>query len=253
MASTCRSRLTTNSGQAIVSDTTSVAFYDYNTLRYYDGVVWYANSDLLSTGGWTDGLPFANWATGKMSAQGTYIDPNGQAEYCPNATGYVFRDMSGGSHALGLGAAGSTSTKTGTAECPTVALQGGDDLFAASITDQPTSVTTLFTPLTVNDLVTGTTYKFAGSTLFGGSSGTGLLPFLIEDRNGNQLNITQSVIPSQDAQRQPPYLQHHRHSETHRVVRHGICWKHRDCNGRRSQLYTHLANNYRKLHSSSNG
>lgn len=186
-----------NSGQVIVSDPTSVAFYDYNTLRYYDGVVWYANSDLLSTGGWTDGLPFANWATGKMSAQGAYINPNGQTEYCPNTTGYVFRDMSGSSHALGLGAAGSTSTGTGTAECTTVALQGGDDLFAASITNQPTSVTKLFTPLTVNDLVTGTTYKFAGSTLFGGSSGTGLLPFLIEDRNGNQLNVSQSVIPSQ--------------------------------------------------------
>lgn len=187
-----------SSGQAIVSDPTSVGFYDYSVYTYYNGIVWYANSDLLSTGGWTYGLPFANWATGKVSAQGNYNDPNGQNTYCPNTTGYVFRDMSGGSHPLYLGAAGSTSSNNGMGECQTIATQGGDDLFAASITYDPTSVTTLSTPLTVSDLATGTTYNFAGATMYGGGAGiTGLLPYLIEDRNGNQINVTQSLIASQ--------------------------------------------------------
>ncbi len=187
-----------NSGQAIVSDPFAVGFYNYSVYTYYNGIVWYANIDLLSTGGWTYGLPFANWATGKVSAQGSYHDPNGQNTYCPNTTGYVFRDMSGGSHPLYLGAAGSTSSNNGMGECETIATQGGDDYFAASITYNPSSVTTLSTPLTVSDLASGTTYNFAGATMYGGGNGvTGLLPYLIEDRNGNQLNVTQSLITSQ--------------------------------------------------------
>lgn len=101
--------------------------------------------------------------------------------------------MAGGSHPLNLGTVGTYICRQGS-------LRGGDDSYAASIA--PLIVSNYipqgnpYTPLTVSDSSTGTTYKFAGGTLLGSAgqnTATGLLPDLIEDRNGNQINVAQST------------------------------------------------------------
>ena len=162
--------------------------------KYTGNMGWLSNVGLLSSGGWSYGVPSANWKTWNSSF-GPELPPG---ETCPVTSGYIFSDLTGQAHVLGMGEAGYASGQEGgySFQCESNSTQGGDDFVSASIPSPPPNSTGyISTPLTVSDNVSGTTYLFGGSlqsqATSNGELRTGLLPYLIEDRNGNQINVTQ--------------------------------------------------------------
>ena len=191
-----------NSGQVIFFDpfVSSYTYDVYGTVEStgVGGGVWTSSLSLISAGGWNYGMPFANWNawTGSFAANGN------QTQQCPLTAGYSFTDLSGSSHSLGMGSAGNVQNQVGTTgRCTEWGTAGGDDYYLASIIPSNFNGPVLNTPLTVSDQRSGTVYSFNGVTLQIPSSSqqvarTGLLPYMIEDRNGNQLNATQSITNS---------------------------------------------------------
>ena len=182
-----------NSGQVVFIDP-FVNSYSlqplYSVPSYYGAGVmtWESNVGLLSSGGWSYGVPTANWAvsTGPANSSGHTTDT------CSYSSGYTFTDSTGGAHFLGMGTAGNFQGNDGSnTQCFSSPTQGGDDYYSASLGAVPPGGS-VSNPLTVVDSVLGTTYKFGSNTIIGSTSGTGLLPTLIEDRNGNQITPTQS-------------------------------------------------------------
>ncbi len=151
---------------------------------------WQSNVSLLSSGGWSYGVPTANW--------GVFTGPSNSSGYgsgtCSYSTGYTFTDSMGGAHFLGMGTAGNFQTTDGSAntQCFSTPTEGGDDYYSASLGPVPPNLAVVSNPLTVVDSVSGTTYKFGSNTVIGSTGGTGVLPISIEDRNGNQITPTQS-------------------------------------------------------------
>ena len=190
------------SGQVIFQDT----FVTYQHIdadggggtdndKYTGSMGWLSDVGLLSSGGWSYGVPLANWKSWH-STFGPQLPPG---ETCPVTSGYIFFDLTGQAHVLGMGEAGYESgSESGVSQqCQSDATQGGDDFVSASLAPPPPDYSGgISTPLTVSDNASGTTYLFGGSlqsqATSNGELRTGILPYLIEDRNGNQVNVTQA-------------------------------------------------------------
>jgi YD repeat-containing protein len=156
--------------------------------------------------GWDSGFPVR--ATAQIWSQSAHVDSFHTAYPCDYQSGMTFTGMDGVTHNLYVDA-GSPSTQ------PPATIPSNDVyICAASFTQPPTgdgqviatinpsqAATNLtgsgtnFTsvPFTVMDKE-GTTYSFAPSITYpGGESGGYFLPMLIEDRNGNQINVSSGL------------------------------------------------------------
>ena len=188
------------SGQVVFQDTfvsTSNVAYDVGGYTRYTGSMgWLSNVGPLSSGGWSYGVPIANWKSWKT----TFGPQLPTGESCPVTSGYTFSDLTGQAHFLGMGEAGYQSG--GNQQCQESYPQGGDDFVSSSLAPPPPDYNGgISTPLTVSDNASGTTYLFDGAlqseaTKDGQPLRTGLLPYLIEDRNGNEINVTQGFTNS---------------------------------------------------------
>lgn len=160
--------------------------YDSNTVHhllpgyypYYGTVSWASNTGYLSQGGWSYAVPEASY-TYQALPGGDY--PN--LYTCNSESNYMFRDATGGQHALGL----ATASAPGDVQCEnadTGALtsSNGDARVWATIpaTDSnPLPYTpTVYTP-------DGTFYTFGGVNQLGANQQYYILATSIEDRNGN--------------------------------------------------------------------
>jgi YD repeat-containing protein len=107
-------------------------------------VPWTSDASLLSSGGWSYGIPYLTWTPdpypGTVTTTGSYT--------CTFSTNFMFQDPGGGRHALGL----STLAYQNSACQPTTNSYGSDDYYLASV-------------LSSGDVVAadadGTTYDFS--------------------------------------------------------------------------------------------
>jgi RHS repeat-associated protein len=167
--------------------------YDSNGIRFPQSAVpgailWETSNSYLSQGGWSYSFPNLTMSLG------TFQQSQGIYEYqCPYSTAYIFHDATGSAHALRM-----SSWQAPVTQCelmnspPQNVLNGGDGFVYAN---SPSAVTYQgggITPVTLEDL-DGTVYYFpiTGGLKYstGGSQGT-TLPAWIEDRNGNQVLIS---------------------------------------------------------------
>jgi RHS repeat-associated protein len=100
---------------------------------------------------------------------------------------YVFQDATGGRHSLGLSWVYGNGNES-LCPCPSQKLSGGDDYFQAALSGASNQ------PATIADAA-GTVYTFSSSGTQGhadpnNSAITSSLPTSIEDRNGNQISVT---------------------------------------------------------------
>jgi RHS repeat-associated protein len=159
--------------------------YDSNGAQHLssDGVglsEWWDNSAYLSQGGWSYSLPMLSNV--RMEAP---LPPHGVCFYW---TDYVFQDPTGGRHPLGVSYVYGTGNNPclGASPLPGQVLNGGDDYYRASL---GSSVTAL-AAITDAD---GTVYSFPTVTQNHPSknvNSASSLPSIIEDRNGNEIVVT---------------------------------------------------------------
>jgi RHS repeat-associated protein len=159
--------------------------YDSNgaahlTTNFNGTAYWKDNTAYLAQGGWSYTVPMlSNIAvTTKIPQQ------NGRTLICVDWQDYVFQDPSGGRHSLNVAISPNPQSA-----CPTqTKLTGGDDYYLANI--GATGVAAQIADSA------GTVYSFpAAATHYGGSAGAGSsLPTLIEDRNGNQIVVTDNGL-----------------------------------------------------------
>lgn len=124
------------------------------------------SSAYAAQGGWAYSVPTMNYSSWSVINQEEDLD-------CSYQSNYMFQDPAGGEHQLGMGYMQSLAgpgCKYSGLEYPT----GGDSQVLSTLTGG----------LVVTD-INGTTYNFDSST-------TLPLPSVVTDRNGNQLNITNS-------------------------------------------------------------
>ena len=156
---------------------------------------WQSNTDSFAQGGWSYDYPSLKASQWTVQVAVLTGNNNGQPVYtyypCNYESSYLFRDASGGTHAMGVGALWTSNPPPG--GCiggPSVT--GGDAQTKATLTtDGQGQVFAL--PATVFDAA-GTVYYFP--TLPGGGFPTSSVfsgvPAYIEDRNGNKVTATQN-------------------------------------------------------------
>jgi hypothetical protein len=154
-------------------------------------VTWASNLGYLSQGGWGYSVPMISLE--QFTAY--WYRSDGFTVPCIYFTDYMFFDPSGGRHALGLGVVSNPSSQACQSAWltpkdsapPWSVLQAGDDFFRASA---PPSTGV---PVTVAD-ADGTAYDFPNPFAHPITSSPASfgLPSFIEDRNGNQITITDS-------------------------------------------------------------
>jgi RHS repeat-associated protein len=140
---------------------------------------WAGSNDYVSLGGWTYTVPRLNMAEVKYMV--TYL---GRQTPCYVDNDYVFNDAGGGRHSFRMDIA----LTAGQACRGYVShLQGSDPQFQATLTAPPSETATL----TDND---GTFYQFTSPGTNYASDDAGeyysALPAYVQDRNGNQITIT---------------------------------------------------------------
>ena len=159
--------------------------YDSNGLFYVSGSKpsYQATTGYLFSGGWSYSVPIMGYKFGKTQ----HTNHLGQIWWCQWASNYSFRDPSGGRHSLGLywnpinqgqgnkGGCGSSVTSAAGVSLQSNIVDG----FPAN---QPALIAS----------ADGTTYSFVGSPAeLGGTPETNnFVASLVEDRNGNQVGIT---------------------------------------------------------------
>jgi RHS repeat-associated protein len=161
---------------------------------------WRSNTDSFASGGWSYSYPslVANQWTVQVGVVTGYNGSNPIYTYypCNYQSDYLLHDLSGGTHALGVGVTWSNNPPPG--DCPGASVaSSGDQNVAAQLPYTPASGSNpaIYAPLpaTVYDEA-GTIYYF--SSLPGGgfptSSTISGLPTYIEDRNGNKVMSTQN-------------------------------------------------------------
>jgi len=145
---------------------------------------WNSDASYLEQGGWSYTLPLLSEVV-RQDVNGSY--------QCDYATDYVFRDSRGGRHALQLSITGSapgapSNSCSETSPLRTAVTTGGEGAILAT-TVQPAGSFSV-SPVTVTD-ADGTRYIFnqpareAGVNRFASE-----LPDVIEDRNGNQIAVS---------------------------------------------------------------
>jgi RHS repeat-associated protein len=157
--------------------------YDSNSVNHllpgsppnYGTVNWQSNTGYLSQGGWSYSVPMASYSWSSVTA-GTY--PTFYT--CSTLTNWMFRDTSGGQHALGLGFQYGAQGET----CPDNPVPtGGDAEVLASIPATAAQPLSVFTG-------DGTVYQFASVAEQGQNLEYYGLVSSIEDRNGNVITGT---------------------------------------------------------------
>jgi len=141
-------------------------------------VVWGSNASYLSQGGWSYSVPMVNLAQLTKS----WKNPLGQQMSCTYYTDYVLQDAKGSRHALGLSVVLQPTSPGCTGQGLITGLTGGDDFVQATVGAYPTEA-----PLIVAD-ADGTVYYFSNPG--NRNNGTASLANYIEDRNGNEVLIT---------------------------------------------------------------
>ncbi len=144
---------------------------------------WWDNSAYLSQGGWSYSMPMLSNVKVPVPLQ----PPPKECFYWMD---YVFQDASGGRHSLGLAwvYGNGNNPCAGAENLPSQVLNGGDDYYQAALSNAS------YQPATIADAA-GTVYTFSSSGGQGhadpnNASLTSALPTSIEDRNGNQILVT---------------------------------------------------------------
>ena len=172
--------------------------YDSNGVHHPDssanGVMgWISDTTFLSEGGWSYSVPLLS----VVPLTRTYTSHSQQVT-CLFYSDYMFADPSGGRHSLRLsdwdGSTTNITNCTNDPAPPTIFTAAGDDYYQA-IT--PTAVgwqggSGVLPVMTAS--ADGTVYSFPATYGFHVTTGggTAALPSSIEDRNGNQISITDS-------------------------------------------------------------
>ncbi|TAN21400.1 MAG: hypothetical protein EPN33_12315 [Acidobacteria bacterium] len=147
---------------------------------------WNTDASYLEQGGWTYSLPELTEVT-RQEVNGSYV--------CDYATDYMFRDSEGGRHAMGLSifgpAPGAPANSCSQVQpAPGGVTTGGEGAILAT-TSEPSGSFSL-QPVTVTD-ADGTRYIFNDPGRQALANGfTAELPDVIEDRNGNEITLTDS-------------------------------------------------------------
>jgi RHS repeat-associated protein len=140
---------------------------------------WNDNNAYLSQGGWSYSIPMLSNTRGSR--------PLPPPHTCFFFMDYMFQDPTGGRHSLGLSYVPGypTGPCSQASPAPGQVVSGGDDYYRASMG------ATGGEPVLVADAA-GTVYAFptGASTHFSSSGGYSSLPSTIEDRNGNQIIVT---------------------------------------------------------------
>ncbi len=142
---------------------------------------WNSNSSFLSQGGWTYTVPLLSEVWGQKIGTDLY----GNKYTCYFYTDYLLQDPQGGREALGIAVASDpTECALAINNKAYLPASGAGGFFAAN-------VPSFAGPVRVVD-TDGTVFQFAtvGNHIVG--SGNIALPTQIEDRNGNQLTVTDS-------------------------------------------------------------
>jgi hypothetical protein len=154
---------------------------------------WVSNLTYLSQGGWSYGVPEVSLALGsRTSAPNTIFCGISNPCTCYYYSDYVFQQPGGGWHALNISSAQSTA---GNPQCAYVVpgppstsyTSGGDGFYNASTSNLGSNSNFPPQPVTVADN-DGTVFYFPMPTDANNSE----LPSWIEDRNGNQITVTDS-------------------------------------------------------------
>ncbi|MGH9467906.1 MAG: hypothetical protein ACRD1Y_11185, partial [Terriglobales bacterium] len=147
-------------------------------------LAWNSDASYLEQGGWTYSLPELSEVI-RQDVNGSYV--------CDYATDYVFRDSEGGRHAMALSVVGPapnapSDSCSQTSPARTAVSTGGEGAILAT-TAQPAGAFSV-TPVTITD-ADGTRYIFNDPNKNAGANGFASdLPDVIEDRNGNEIAIT---------------------------------------------------------------
>ena len=144
---------------------------------------WWDNSAYLSQGGWSYSMPM-------LSNVRVAVPLQPPPKECFYWMDYEFQDATGGRHSLGVAwVDGNSQTNPclGASPLPVQALNGGDDYYLASLGN------TVSTPAAIADAA-GTVYTFPSTTQkhadANNAANASSLPSSIEDRNGNQIVVT---------------------------------------------------------------
>src|SRR6185312_3488603 len=162
--------------------------YDSNSVHHllpgyypsYGTVNWVSNTGYLAQGGWSYALPGAGNFEANVTEGNYPVFFN-----CSVYTNYMFRDASGGLHALAL----LTAISNGSNPCiEEPVASGGDPQLSATLPTSPGSPPSsgglsVFT-------ADGTIYKFSSLGNGGPGGESFALPISVEDRNGNVINVT---------------------------------------------------------------
>lgn len=167
--------------------------YDSNAVNHLvptspGNAQWQSNTGYLSQGGWSYSVPMASFTSSTVTGGNS---PNTFS--CSSFSNYMFQDPSGGQHALGL-----ATQLSGVGQCPQESLSvqsSGDSQVAGFLPKtypdpvlNPSASSAL--PITVLS-GDGTVYNFPSLTrTLSNSTVTYGLPSSIEDRNGNEILVT---------------------------------------------------------------
>jgi len=139
---------------------------------------WVDNFAYLSQGGWSYSVPVLSDFDRVVTIPG---QPGQPPRVCTYTNDYVLQDATGGRHSLAVSYI--VSTGTACSGIATAKLSGGDDYYQTSLSATLAAVVDSG----------GTVYTFHGSGQHVGGSIPGAassLPYSIEDRNGNQVVVT---------------------------------------------------------------
>lgn len=142
---------------------------------------WWDNSAYLSQGGWSYSMPM-------LSNVRVAVPLQPPPKECFYWMDYEFQDATGGRHSLGVSYVNGNlqmNPCAGASPIPGQVLTGGDDYYSASLSATGS-------PATIADSA-GTVYTFLSSSAqknSGPNSTSSALPTSIEDRNGNQIMVT---------------------------------------------------------------
>jgi RHS repeat-associated protein len=146
---------------------------------------WIDNSAYLGQGGWSYSAPLLSNILVETEVQRQGRPPS----FCGDYRDYVFQDATGGRHSLDVAFVVSSMSVCDLLPLPpTTKLTGGDDYYQATIGSTTQSLATIVDSA-------GTVYTFPALAQNHESPGNGFLPSsslpsLIEDRNGNQIVVT---------------------------------------------------------------
>ena len=167
---------------SFVYNSNGVHYLQASPPPFWGTAQWNRSMDYLSQGGWSYSVPRASstqWTSTFSTAGGLYA-------VCSYSTNYIFKDASGGLHSLPVGDSsfgGNASPQTCTPSLDRI-LTGSDSQVSATLSCNGCSSANDSLVVADRD---GTTY------VFGAAAKLGSLPALIEDRNGNEIHISDAL------------------------------------------------------------